>query len=788
MAENQTAPPPPRIVAFFADARLQVLFATLTLCLIIVFSASVFLYRPYDGMALITSYGGEVSAIYVPSPAYNAGIQVGDHILAVNNQPVDAWLQRPLYPAGLKEGDQVIYQVERNGTLLTIPMKLGSYWSNTQLLAAIIGSIILSVAFWSIGLFLCLFAPFHDIRARLIGFCWLLAGIAASAGGPGTQSHFWIAGTTLKVSWAILGFAVIAANLYFPFPTFSSRRRSLIINSTAAIAAMIIVANILDDSFLKPANQSLTNYGLPTNRLVYAWFLGATIISIFLLLRSRFRSQDAEVRRQTGIILWAMLIGFGPFFLLTLIPLLLLGDQAPAADGAYTSLFLAIIPLAYAYVIHQRRLLRIDAIINRMVVFFILMMGILISSFAILGLLAVLLNLPPQYPVFGSLAAGLVALPSTILEKKVRMQVNRVLYGTYYDHATVTTSLSSELARTMDRKSLNTLLTERLCAQMGIQKAALYLIAELALHPQSNGSELPVLPLEDELCKTLFASGQPVRGLNLWALLSATAQQRWKDLEWGQLFIPIIFQEEMVGLLILGGRPSGDLYSAQDIAILGTVAHQSALAVTNIQLVDSLRGLNRRLVYSEDERRKTIANMLHDSILQDLFVIKQRVSKLPNGKALEDDFAVVFQQLRATIEEQRPCLLNNSLPLALEALTRDMDSIAGEKGPHMIWCSQIPDEVKISDPQATFIYRIAQEALMNALKHSQASLVEIRLEYNSPNDLELRIQDDGVGLKDSSLVRGDSDPHFGLTIMRERAEMIHAQSFNDKLEIHIDDN
>lgn len=749
--------------------------AVLALCLIILFSAAVFVYRPYDGMALLSGFGGEISAIYIPGLADSAGFKVGDRILAVNGIQVDPWMQRPFYPAGLQAGDQVIYHIIRNGGTLDIPMKLGSYLDNPRLLAAILGAILLAGVFWLIGLLLCLFAPLQDVRARLIGLCWLLGGIAAAAGGPGVQSHFWGAHTTFRVSWALLGFALIASHLYFPFQSFPARWRGLLINLLAGLALIIALSEVFDDTILKPANFSLANFGLLSNQLSYAWFLGAVLVSIFLVLRSRFRSQDAEVRRQTGIILWATVLGFGPFLVLTLIPLLLFGDRAVQADGGYTSLFLVLIPMAYAYVIHQRRLLRIDAIVNRLVVFFILMISVLLASFAILGILAILLKLPPEFPLFGSLAAAVVALPSTILEKKVQVQVNRILYGTYYDHATITATLSSELTRAVDRKTLTDLLTGRLCVQMGVQQAMLYLVEGDALQRQGSKSAPAFISLDDELCQTLQGSDQPVRGNNLWALLSESAQVRWLDLDWGQLFIPIVFEEEMVGLLILGGRPSGDLYSAQDIAILGTVAHQAALAVSNIQLVDSLRGLNRRLVYTEDERRKGIASELHDSVLQDLFFIKHKVSRLQNGDEINEFFDQLIGRLRTTIQKQRPALLNASLPLALQGLVEEMDRLVGEDGPHIIWCAELPNEVKLPDPLATSVYRIAQEALTNAIKHSHARQIEVSLECLPSGLLELSIHDDGVGMKASNNGRGSKESHFGLVMMRERAAMINGE-------------
>jgi signal transduction histidine kinase len=69
------------------------------------------------------------------------------------------------------------------------------------------------------------------------------------------------------------------------------------------------------------------------------------------------------------------------------------------------------------------------------------------------------------------------------------------------------------------------------------------------------------------------------------------------------------------------------------------------------------------------------------------------------------------------------------------------------------------------------VYRIGYEAIRNACVHSQASRIEITLEYG--RELRLGIRDDGVGI-DAGVIAAGKDGHFGLRGMRERAERIGA--------------
>ena len=77
---------------------------------------------------------------------------------------------------------------------------------------------------------------------------------------------------------------------------------------------------------------------------------------------------------------------------------------------------------------------------------------------------------------------------------------------------------------------------------------------------------------------------------------------------------------------------------------------------------------------------------------------------------------------------------------------------------------ELPDEVQVA------LYRIAQEALNNVVKHAQASHAAVDL-YNEPDRVTLYVRDDGRGFDPNEVKAG----RMGLGIMRERAEGIGAQ-------------
>ncbi|MGD2157731.1 MAG: ATP-binding protein [Anaerolineales bacterium] len=761
----------PLIISLLTDVKVQIFFTIVSLCISIIYVASFYIFAPNDGIRLHAGHGGRVFNVMEGRSADEAGIFPGDVILAIDGRPIDRWLRAPIYRPGTGAGDIVIYDIQRGDQTLTVPVEMKSYLENLDDFVVVLGMLSLSIIFWIIGVSLSLFAHPRDVRSRLVGLIWLLGGIAMATGGPGILSRFWGASTIMEISWSLLAPVLVSAHLYFPDTSFSTQGRRNIIWLTTVVALFLAGVDIVDNWVLIPRGISLSQWGILTYELIYGLFLLSVLASASLLLRNYYQTKNPDIKRQVGIVFWGTVLGLGPFLILSVLPILLFDTEF--ADGNVTMLLLIIVPFAYAYVIYQRKLLRIDFIINRAVVLFVLVLLVMIISILIFGLLALVLDLPRELPLLGGLVAAIVALPSAAIQTKIQEGVNRVLYGSHYDFSTVASSLSSQLAQTLDRTRLIKLMTQSLSMQMGVQQSALFLIEgeELALQ-LSDGERLSVSP-DDKLCQFLLEAKMPVQGQRLWSLTSDDSKKRWNQYLWGELFVPLIFENQLSGILILGFRAAGDLYSDRDIQIIANVAHQGALAFANVQLVETLRGLTQRLVRADEEQRKIVARELHDSVLQDLFFLKQHLLQDPDQIEMADHLDEIIQNLYRTIKSQRTALLDQGLPLALKDLIADMQKLAGER-PIILWQNNTKGGLRLKDEQATSVYRIAQESLYNALKHSKAEYINVKLEQDPNGLMRLLIEDDGIGLPKSEQVRIGGPP-YGLLGMRERALMIGAK-------------
>ncbi|HMN14103.1 MAG TPA: PDZ domain-containing protein, partial [Bellilinea sp.] len=566
----------PWLLILVTNPKGQVIASILILCAIILFNSFFYIFRPYDGMGVYQEAPlGEVYEVFPGGPADVAGVRIGDRILAIDGKPVDPLRSEPRYRPGIRVGDNVHYEFERHGEQIGLSLTVGNYSENLPFLGSYLGVQILSIGLWAIGLVLTLFPSPDDVRARLLSLGFLMAGLTAAVGGASGWNSFWGANTIQKVLFTLLAPVTVAAHFTFPSVSLPRYRKGIITLIFAIAVLLSALVMVVDWAFKPRGDPFFVTAAIYIRQVVFAFFMLSWLVAVALLIRNRFLSGDPEIRRQTGIVIWGMVLGSGPFFTFTLLPYILFGQEY--LTGAYTILFLLLLPLAYAYVIFQRKLLKVDFIINRIVVWFTLILLILIVSILIFGLLVLLFQLPSQLPLLGGIVAVLIALPFTGLSKVVQAQVDKVLYGSHYDFATVTSSLSDQLAQPLDRNRLVELLTQRLPQQMGIQRAALFWADGNRLELGGQNDKQDEFPVAGELRQVLLRLRRPIRASQLWNTLSSGTQIGLNNFEWGDVYAPLIAESKLQGILILGRRASGDVYSDQDLRIIATVADQGAL-------------------------------------------------------------------------------------------------------------------------------------------------------------------------------------------------------------------
>jgi PAS domain S-box-containing protein len=186
----------------------------------------------------------------------------------------------------------------------------------------------------------------------------------------------------------------------------------------------------------------------------------------------------------------------------------------------------------------------------------------------------------------------------------------------------------------------------------------------------------------------------------------------------------------------------------------------------------ALRALTRRLVQAEETERRRIARELHDRVGQNLSALNINLDILlghlgesPLRRRLEDSLKLVdgtLQSIENVMADLRPALLDEyGLAAALAWYGEEYSqrtgirvAVAGGEA-----CATPRPETAVA------LFRIAQEALNNAAKHSSAKRIAVNLE-EVDGEIVLSVKDDGKGFDPGAAPRG----RWGMTTMRERAE------------------
>jgi two-component system nitrate/nitrite sensor histidine kinase NarX len=347
--------------------------------------------------------------------------------------------------------------------------------------------------------------------------------------------------------------------------------------------------------------------------------------------------------------------------------------------------------------------------------------------------------------------------------------------------------ISHTLASTLELKP--GLILDQLRVIVKYSHAALFVLEDSTLVTIAmRGVEQPegVVPFRihldgPEILARLFNKHRPIRIADvsspdqeagfLRSLLSGEASLLLEGVcAW--MWVPLAIKGRIVGGVGVAHTEQGYFTSHHaDLAL--TVANQAAITMVNSELYQQGQAL------AALQERQRLAQNLHDAVNQSLFSAGLIAEVLPRLWDRDQDLARqsledlrrltrgAMAEMRALLAELRPSTLTDS----------DLGDLVRLLGNAFTGRTNIPATISITgegilpaEVQVT-IYRICQEALNNIAKHAGASLVEINLKYKG-RTAELVIRDNGQGFDPK---RSSSPGHYGLSMMRERAEEVGAQ-------------
>jgi two-component system, NarL family, sensor kinase len=439
------------------------------------------------------------------------------------------------------------------------------------------------------------------------------------------------------------------------------------------------------------------------------WLAGLAYVAALAGLVVRYRSGGERLRRQLSWLLFALL--------LMLVVLEVWGPLVPGL-AVLNLLVIALVPVSMTIAVLRYELLDIRLALARTVVY-TLLTGAVVGAYLLLVAAADLALRRSAGLGTSVLATLVIALGFNPLRLRLQRVVDRALYGDRSDPV-------------------------RALSRMGEQLTA--------------GDQRDVLQVVTAALRLPYAA---VRGEGIQWADSGTPPARLES-------VPLRYRGDVVGDLIVGVRAGQGALTRADRSVLELLAGPLAVAVHATTLSADLQSSRERIVGAREEERRRLRRDLHDGLGPVLTGIAFQAEAARNlvrsdpGRA-EELLATLRVEAADAIDVVRrmayalhpPSLAGMGLA---GALRRQVEQL--QTGSPVVTLD-VPESLPVL-PAAVEVaaYRIAVEALTNAVRHAGAQFVGIRLHVDGA--LEIAVDDDGAG--------GVSwQPGVGLTSMRERA-------------------
>jgi signal transduction histidine kinase len=411
---------------------------------------------------------------------------------------------------------------------------------------------------------------------------------------------------------------------------------------------------------------------------------------------------------------------------------------------------LLVLPIFTYIAILRYHLYDIDILINRTVVYGALTACVIGVYVLAVGGLSILFEArgKPGVSLLATVVAALLIQP---LRSRLQRGINRLMYGERDDPSAVTSRLGRRLEATLAPEAVLPIVVETIAEALKLPYAAILL-------KEGDG----------------FRSGASYG--------SPTAEPE---------AVPLVYQREEIGRLIIASRAPGEGFSDADQRLLEDFARQAEVAVHAVRLTADLQRSRERLVTTREEERRRLRRDLHDGLGPTLGALTLGLDTTRLALAQEEPKAVEALLLELKSQTQEAVsdvrrLVYGLRPPALDDLGL-VPAIRQQAASHGLLAEDLPNgkwarlshsknelifQVEASDdlpslPAAVEVacYRIAQEAIANAARHSGASSCHISLSVDEADGaLQLEVSDNGTGISE------DRSAGVGMSSMRERAE------------------
>jgi two-component system, NtrC family, sensor kinase len=540
---------------------------------------------PEDGVWWV-EHSGYLTADRVESsgPGAKAGIKPGDKLVSLDGQEVHSMsgLERQLYRTGVwsKATYSLLRQsVPIDSSVILVPADRSL--NNWLRLIALI--------YLGIGIYVLLRRWTAPGSTHFYIFC-LVSFIAYAFKYTGKLNDFdW------TIYWGNMVAGVLQPALFLHFVlTFPEkrefvRRHPWLLGAVYVPSGVLVAAHVIAMRWLQASE--LLRWNLDRMEMSYGslFFLGAAGV----LFYSYRHASTTILRQQLKWVTRGTILAIVPYTLFYVLPYLLGSLPGPAMK--ISALSLALLPLTFGYAIFRYRLMDVDLIFKRGVVYTLAAAIVVGLYFGLVAAVALLVHnwQPSSGPVGLILAVIVTALLFDPVRNLIQGRVDQFFYRTRYDYRRTLLEFGRELGSETNLSRLLSSLVDRLSHTLAVDRIAVFLEGDepgrFALAKSFGISALGNIDF------SFLGVVRPQQAGHLFfenthqvPRETATAQQAIARLDLNY-YIPCQAQKRTIAVLGLGKTNKGDFLSSEDMELLETLGGYLGIAIQNSQLYASLQ-------------------------------------------------------------------------------------------------------------------------------------------------------------------------------------------------------
>lgn len=769
-------------MSHFSNIQKRLILAVITVLFpVLLIATAIWLVQTIGYTGVTLSVHDRVLEVHNNSPAAEAGFRVGDQfVISDDNQGLVTWDQ-------IREGDFVVVAIQRNSEFLTLEFQATSLPS--QQWWVVLWPLVSAIVFWAIAARLLI--GLRQINSDVLRFvlfaylmaCTLLVGRIQNA-YPVYYSFFLFFSIATALSYVYF-------HSHFPYKVRQPTLWNIVLGHRwIGVGILMCILGISVSSFFTewiissdiPVFVDLI-YGVFTNLLV-------GVLLIYGYVQSRTQRVRSRIRLIVGAFAFVLVLRM--FFVFTIFaPENTFDTTTQIWLNRVVFLSQSLIPIAYLVALRREDFYQVDRTLNRAFVYTLVVFALLgLHWLTIFGLMLVVGQQVNQSLLLHSVIGAALAMLFVPLRDHITVLVNRIFYGREANVMLTGQRLARDLARSLNKKDLTNILTQRVTQLFDPTSVALFLWSEEAGWHCRAASGYTIRSETIEVIGALSGcfNDQPViRAVRLRRFAPSVAFSP-QTLPSEGVFVFFTAGGPPRGILWLGPKASEDNYTEQDVELLRILVLPGALALENSELTSSLANrtaelqhLYDELVQADDRVRQHLAREIHDHIMQDIYgelyklQVRQELAEQPDPQLnhLRDTLERLLTDLRQLCNGLHPPVLDElGLSAALRSTLRENATMVA---PRIQITEAICDlDDRLPPEVENGLFAIAKSALMNTIRHSQATQINVVLTAQD-DSIVLEVQDNGVGFqvpKNSTVLL--KEKRFGLASMRERAQMIGA--------------